>query len=236
MHLLLIFITTFLLSCAHQKLNIIKPFGYKTKWLVGSPLSHMTSDDSVEIIFPANKFGPNESGFNWAADLTPKDEYSISYEVNFADDFDFVSGGKLPGLCGGHGKAGEKPKGDEKFSARIMWRRNGKVVSYVYHLDQIGNYGDDFTWTNNGTLLQFPTSKWNKIKFTVKLNSEGKQDGSIIGYFNDQLSIEKHRLRFRESSALKIDKLCFNTFFGGNDQSWAPKSQQKIIIRNLRVE
>lgn len=52
----------------------------------------------------------------------------VSYEVAFDPDFDWVMGGKLPGLRGGalHGcSGGDQADGDNCFSARVMWRKHG---------------------------------------------------------------------------------------------------------------
>jgi hypothetical protein len=235
------FILIFLIvgGCATHPSIIERPFGFSTNWQEGSSSSHSNQDGSIEINFPAQMFGPRETGFNWASDLEPRDNYTISYDVKFSGDFDFVKGGKLPGLCGGKGKshAGIKPTGNDKLSARIMWRRTGKVVSYVYHLDQKTGYGDDFEWNSkSGEALRFLKNEWHTINFKLKLNSVSKADGSIVGSFDGVQAINRTGLRFRDSDSLKIDHLCFNTFFGGNDSSWAPSSQQTLWIRNLKVE
>lgn len=227
----------FILSGCVTREQIVKdPFGFKTQWQKGSSKTHW-HDGEMEIVFPANEFGPTRTGLNWSANIEPRDEYTISYEVKFAENFDFVKGGKLPGLCGGHGIAGERPHADDKWSARIMWRRNGKVVNYVYHADQKGDFGDDFQWVSpEAKTLQFQRNQWQKIKFTVRLNSAGNKDGSITGFFNDKSSFIKTDLKFRNSTSLRIDRLCFDTFFGGRDNSWAPASEQRLFIRSLKVE
>lgn len=52
----------------------------------------------------------------------------VSYEVAFDNDFDWVKGGKLPGLRGGSldgCSGGNQADGDNCFSTRIMWREGG---------------------------------------------------------------------------------------------------------------
>lgn len=52
----------------------------------------------------------------------------VSYEVAFDTDFDWVKGGKLPGLRGGSldgCSGGNQADGDNCFSTRIMWRQGG---------------------------------------------------------------------------------------------------------------
>ena len=53
----------------------------------------------------------------------------ISYEVAFDSGFDWVKGGKLPGLRGGpdpdHCSGGHQANGTNCFSTRLMWRGEG---------------------------------------------------------------------------------------------------------------
>ena len=76
----------------------------------------------------------------------------MSYDVQFEEGFDFVKGGKLPGLFGGEGNTGGGiPTGMDGFSARMMWRGNGRVVQYVYYPDQPEHFGHDMPWTDPAT-------------------------------------------------------------------------------------
>jgi hypothetical protein len=53
----------------------------------------------------------------------------LSYELAFDEGFDWVKGGKLPGLRGGPNpdgcSGGNEPNGTDCFSTRLMWRTNG---------------------------------------------------------------------------------------------------------------
>lgn len=231
-----IFSILFLLSGCASKDIIKKPFGFKTQWQEGSPNTKLLDDGSIQIDFLKDNIGPRYSGFNWSADLEPKDEYTISYEVKFAEDFDFVKGGKLPGFCGGKFEPGKIPNGEDAFSSRIMWRQNGRIVSYVYHMNQKSIYGDDLEWREaSGKNLLLVPGKWHKIQFTLKLNDALNANGMISASFDEKEALVRTDLKFRTTEKLKIDKLCFNTFFGGNDQSWAPNKEQTLWIRNLVV-
>ena len=57
----------------------------------------------------------------------------LSYEMAFEEGFDWVKGGKLPGLRGGLNSTGcsggKLASGMDCFSARLMWRRNGNGES-----------------------------------------------------------------------------------------------------------
>lgn len=54
----------------------------------------------------------------------------LEYEVYFPGSFDFVMGGKLPGMHGGNLQCSgysSVPNGNNCFSTRLMWRENGEV-------------------------------------------------------------------------------------------------------------
>ena len=55
-------------------------------------------------------------------DLSAARNVSLSYSVFFPADFDFVLGGKLPGLNGGHGGCSGGKSADSCFSTRLMVR------------------------------------------------------------------------------------------------------------------
>jgi hypothetical protein len=212
-------------------------FGFKPIFQVGSPLSHFQSDKQMISVFPEGLYGGQRSGFIFGAKLKPAIVKTISYEVMFNKDFDFVRGGKLPGLCGGKkATGGVRATGKSGFSARIMWRKSGRVVSYVYHANQKGKYGDDFQWRNpTSDKLFFIPGQWHKIVFTVRMNDPNKKNGEIIGYFDGKIAYQNKNFVFRTTNDFKIDRLCFHTFFGGDDLTWAPKKEENLFIKNLII-
>jgi hypothetical protein len=212
-------------------------FGYKPLFQVGSPLSHFQSAKQMVSIFPEGLYGGQRSGFVFGAKLDSAKVKTISYEVKFNKNFDFVRGGKLPGLCGGKkATGGVRATGKSGFSARIMWRKNGRVVSYVYHVNQKDKYGDNFQWKKStGDKIFFIPGQWHKIVFTVSMNDPKKQNGEIIGYFDGVVAYQNKGLVFRTTDNFGIDRLCFHTFFGGDDITWAPKKEEKLFIKNLTI-
>lgn len=72
-------------------------------------------------------------------DVTSATEVLFSYAVYFSSGFDFVRGGKLPGLYGGASadeakscSGGRQDQRDRCFSARMMWRTDGAGELYNY--------------------------------------------------------------------------------------------------------
>jgi hypothetical protein len=159
--------------------------------------------------------------------LVPRDECYVRYYIRFDPGFDFVKGGKLPGLVGGNANTGgHKPNGRDGWSARLMWRPGGKVVQYVYHPDQKGVWGDDFDWMKDGEPCHFKPGVWHCVESYMKLNTPGQHDGIIRSWLDGEKVLEISTLRFRDVGDLKIDGFYFSTFFGGGDVSWAPEKDQ----------
>lgn len=213
-----------------------KPFNFPADYVEGSSMSAFDPNGVLNVIFPSDIFGPQQSGYNFRTHLTPSDEKTISYEVKVPDNFSFVQGGKLPGLCGGYeATGGLKSNGKNGFSVRTMWRANGRLVSYVYHAEQKTKFGDDFQWmTSRGPVL-LSRSTWHQIEFRVRLNDSDKKNGTVHVKFDGAEVLNRNDFNFRTGNVFQIDKLCFNAFYGGSDLSWAPKSEQSMQIRNLTV-
>ncbi len=185
----------------------------------------------LQVHYLKNVVGP-EGGLQYLVDFSrfpidPQEDLHLRYYVRFDPDFDFMKGGKLPGLAGGtHNTGGHKPNGSDGWSARIMWRPGGKIVQYVYYPDQTTEYGDDFPWDSGGCPHYFIPGRWHCVETYVRMNTPGKKDGLIVSWLDGDLALEVKGLRFRDTPDLKIDKLYFSTFFGGNDESWAPPKDE----------
>lgn len=149
--------------------------------------------------------------------LKPCDHLHLRYHVRFAKGFDFVKGGKLPGLFGGSvGTGGHIPDGENGFTTRGMWRKNGAGEIYAYTPASVGH----------GTSLgrgnwRFIPGTWHAIEQEVVLNTPGKADGRVRVWFDEKPVLDQKGLTFRTVDTLKIEGILFSTFFGGDDTSWA---------------
>lgn len=150
----------------------------------------------------------------------PADTVFLRYQVRFPPGFDFVKGGKLPGLYGGSGGSGGQHH-DDGFSTRYMWRRGGAGEVYAY-LPGGSGFGVSLgrgSWT-------LPTGQWTDIQQGVRLNTPGRADGTLTVWVNGRQVFNQNGLTFRLTDQPRIDGLFFSTFFGGGDPSWAsPKDQ-----------
>lgn len=158
-------------------------------------------------------------GAQFFADLgmTSQDSLRLSYYVRFSKNFDFVKGGKLPGLFGGINTDGRQiPDGTNGFSTRYMWRKNGNGEVYAYLP----------TSTQHGTSIgrgnwRFKRATWHHLEQEVVLNQPGQKNGQIRVWFDGKKVLDEDKLVFRTTKDLKIEGILFSTFFGGGDVSWA---------------
>jgi hypothetical protein len=188
------------------------------------------SGKSLRVTYPAGVVG-TRGGARWHLTLEPGHrELYCAYRVRFGEGFGFVRGGKLPGLAGGEANTGgRKPDGSDGWSSRMMWRREGRAVQYVYHPDQPGIYGQDFPYDLGGSRA-FEPGRWHQVEHRVVVNTPGRTDGIIQAWFDGELALSVNGLRFRDTSDFAIDSFLFSTFFGGSGPEWAPARDETITF------
>ncbi len=163
--------------------------------------------------------------------ITPRHALRLSYAVRFSSNFDFVKGGKLPGLFGGTATSGGTiPNGTNGVSTRYMWRHNGSGEVYAY-LPGASDYGVSIGRGN----WQFIPGRWHQITQEVVLNQPNQQDGRIRVWFDGKLVLDERNLLFRTSDRLKLEGIFFSTFFGGNDASWASRRDVTVDFADFKV-
>lgn len=181
----------------------------------------------LRVRYPAGSVTPSYSrkkkapigGAQFFADLgiSPTNTLRLSYYLRFSENFDFVKGGKLPGLFGGTQVSGGKiPDGTNGFSTRFMWRRDGDGELYAY-LPTSKKYG---TSIGRGD-WQFVPGKWHHLEQEVKLNQPSSKNGEVKVWLDGKEVLDKGGLTFRTTENLKIEGIFFSTFFGGSSSSWA---------------
>ena len=176
----------------------------------------------LRVLYPKGSYGADAGGVGWRFAFGEHEAAEVRYEVRFDEEFDFVKGGKLPGLCGGPKTitGGDSVNGFEGFSARVMWRKAGRGQAYVYHMHQPSKYGDEFDFPEN---FRFVPGKATAIRLRVVMNTAGKRDGQIRIWANERLVVEQTNLQWRKGTTYGVDSILFNTFHGGGDASWAPR-------------
>ncbi len=194
------------------------------------------NDKFLRVAYPKGSVGPSEGGAQWLVEFDDSyDELYLSYKVRFGPNFDFVKGGKLPGLFGGEGNTGgDKPNGKDGWSARMMWRSGGQAVQYLYHPDQPTTYGEDLDWTA-ASAKEFPTEKWVRVTHQIVMNTPGQKNGVVRGWCDGELALERTDIRFRDVDSFAIDGFYFSTFFGGNSSDWQASKNEYVDFDDFVV-
>lgn len=164
--------------------------------------------------------------------------------------FDWVNGGKLPGLT----SAPDSPTGCvegttyDGFSARVMWKNvvdsakcadgaQCQAVSYLYFPDKTEGCG---SYKYDLPAVYFKRDTWYTLTQEVILNDvvdgQAQSNGEIKQWVNDKLVLDLTGIILRKSSNIFIDEIKMDTFFGGSDAStWAPPSDQHAYFDNFEV-
>lgn len=202
---------------------------------------------ALKAEFPAGSYrpeGPIKGGLSFYASgpesvkLDTAQAAMFGYSIYFPKGFDFVKGGKLPGLYGGDSPeealscSGGRHSPD-CFSARLMWRTDGAGELYLYNpgSDPSTGYGQSI---DRGS-YSFVPGEWTYVSQYLELNDPGQANGKIEVYVNGKLVITKTGLVLRNSAAGKIWGIMVQTFFGGHDASWATPKDQQIGFADFSV-
>ncbi|MDP2006068.1 MAG: hypothetical protein Q8K45_10370 [Rubrivivax sp.] len=174
---------------------------------------------------------PSGTGFKARLLAGGSDTATLRYRLRFADGFDFVRGGKLPGLFGGDGPSGGRmPDGRDGFSLRLMWREGGQGEVYAY-LPTSRGQGSALLHGRFG----FVPGRWHELVQAVHLNTPGRDDGRLQLWLDGRQVGSVHGLRFRDSAALRVDGVFFDVFFGGNDDSWAARADTHVDFADFAL-
>ncbi len=200
----------------------------------------MNDERYWRITCKAGEIGPERGGVGWRWPFpqpVPKTEArreaELRYTIQFEDGFEYVKGGKLPGLCGGPKTitGGDQCTGYDGWSVRIMWRRDGRGQAYAYHPRMKGKYGDEYDFPSD---FRFPIDLPIRLRLAVKMNHPNAADGSLrisvqMPEEPERIVVEELEMQWTKSQSIGVDSLLFNVFHGGNDRSWAPT--QDVAIR-----
>ena len=225
----------------YSQASASKDFDVDLKWSDGLNQGRamiLAENDNhfLRISYPAGGVGPANGGAQFIIPFEHAyNELYLSYRVRFGPHFEFVKGGKLPGLIGGKHPTGCKPDADG-FSARNMWRPDGLLVQYVYWPNQPGICGDDLPYKNATGKKLVDTDRWYHVVHRIKLNELNKNNGVLQAWVDGELLLDENSRIWRLGNAtFGIDGFYFSTFFGGNDPSWAPTTDQFVDFDDFVV-
>ncbi|KAI0628418.1 hypothetical protein C8Q77DRAFT_1076764 [Trametes polyzona] len=256
-----------------KALGVHKVTSATTHHLVQPPVPIPGADEANQLaweaiyaegsINPGNKSAP-PGGFGFylrgppefAASLRDpavNGEVVLGYDVLLQDDFDFVKGGKLPGIYGGVGDSAYNCTGGRQtdrckcFDLRLMWREDGIGELYAY-VPQAGSDTErlltvpprsiqhpDYGFSVGRGAWMFPRGRWIRVTQRVKLNDLDKENGEIEVFIDGTSVILATGLVLRtpEGPDAYVQGLHFQTFFGGHSSDWASPKEQRAWFSNV---
>lgn len=216
---------------------------------VGDKFMNILDGNTLKVTYPRGSYipsSPEQGGFQFYAQpkVFPASQITFSYKVMFPTNFNWVKGGKLPGLWIGNVGANGGNHFRDGASFRVMWRADGAAEAYLYLPKQpnksfysqpgyINNdqYGESL-WRHQ---FKFKANVWNTITLVAKINQVGRSDGSISLIINDNAKTFNGIVWTESKSVQYINGLMMHTFFGGNDVTWATPIEQNIYFKDFKV-
>ena len=224
------------------------------EWHVGEGSAR--SDDFMRIKMPQSLAGTmtdsarpdlrSGAGFLVSHSVPPSEAYSLTYRVRFPVGFDFVRGGKLPGLYGGTAPMGGKvADGENGFTARYMWIEGGDGEIYLYAPYEQNDNPHLIKKTDGATRWGLSLGKgawkfqaddqWHTVSQNIILNKPGEKNGIVEVQYDDVPVLHEEGMYFRNTDKLQIDGLCVSSFFGGNDPRYAPSSDTYVDFKDFEM-
>lgn len=151
-------------------------------------------------------------------------EATLSFDVRFGEDFQWVRGGKLHGLGPENPVTGGNAREPDRWSARIMFDGKGRSKSYLYEQSPSKKYGVGDT----SSAPVFKKGVWQKVVIRMKVNTAGKADGQFSVLVDGKEVNNQSGVKFRaqDGKDTLISSMLFSTFHGGNSPSNAPKDDK----------
>ncbi|WWC73613.1 uncharacterized protein I206_107585 [Kwoniella pini CBS 10737] len=212
------------------------------------PSTSNAPDGSNSLIanYPSGTVGLTSAGFSFYTEgshngvqVDNAKEVSFSYSVYLENGFEFVKGGKMPGLYGGTSisqakscSGGRQDNRDSCFSARLMWRTNGAGEIYDYLPVPYTNTDTGYGESIQRGAYSWATGQWTTVAMRVKLNDIGSANGEQELMVNGKSVISLKDVTFATAEGTKIYGIMAQTFFGGHTDDWASPKDQSIWFKD----
>ncbi len=185
-----------------------------------------TGHGAIRFVAPARDGASSGAGASGWLGETGHDRVYYRRYVRFAPDYDQGSlnhtGGGLAGIAGTGkwdemGKAGVRPKGDDRFTCGFEpWRDWGRVTApgymflYVYWVDMKRDR-DGHWW---GNMLEPPAERrvvpqrgeWVCLEQMIRVNDVGQPNGELAAWIDGRLYLHFEGIRWRTDERVRIKR------------------------------
>jgi hypothetical protein len=214
---------------------------------VGESQASFIDTTSIRVTYPEGSFkSPRVGGFQFkSAPTEESDEMLLRYSIYVPPDFDFVKGGKLPGLYGGEALSGGNKTGVgiTGITLRLVFRERGELEVYAYAPiskdDAISDLEDTVVNTEYGTSLMrgktnLERGMTNTIQLRVKLG-DPNEENSVIRLVVNGDTHELRNVKLRLVDTLLLTGVYFSTFFGGSTSDYSTPVEQSLVFSDFRI-
>lgn len=192
------------------------------RWVERQPGVGVNGSSAIKVTYQGYERGSER--VLAATNILPAERYELSFDVRFCPDFQFVRGGKLHGLGPLRDVTGGHPVFDENWSVRFNFGPDGRLGAYIYHQDMAGQFGL-LRWIPNFFLK---TDHYYHLRMVVQVNQPATASNGYVEIWVDgerRLVFEHLRLRASESRDSQVQRILFNTFHGGSNESFSPMDE-----------
>ncbi len=141
----------------------------------------------------------------------------LSYNIFLPADFEFSTGGTLPGFFGTttNGQFGAKPT----FQTQLLWQSAGAPQFQLKSLSE----ADDRTVAFKTWETALPRGRWVRVDQELVLNTPKQSDGVARLWLDGKLESEVKAVEIRDVAELSIAGVAGDVYFGGTNLGEAPK-------------
>jgi hypothetical protein len=111
------------------------------------------------------------------------------------------------------------------------------LVQYMYYPDKEGRFGENLAYrygNNRDNKVLVEPNKWYNIKMRIKLSENPRQKDTIMAWVNGEKVLNKKR-NLRGKKSYGINQIMFSLFFGGDDETWHTKKDEKVYFKKFVV-
>ncbi len=165
-------------------------------------------------------------GFTWLPSKLPNAKAAcLTYNVWLPEDFDFGTGGALPGLFGGETVDGSALKSKAAFSTRNAWLPDGQAQ--VRTVTAGDPKGTSYAADANG--LEFPRGRWIRLEQELVLNQPGEEDGVLRVWVDGKLRLANTTMVFRKDARSALRGVIADVHYGNGALTAMPSPKTTAL-------
>ena len=158
-------------------------------------------------------------GFTWLpSKLQTAKAACLTYSVWLPEDFNFGTGGSLPGLFGGETTDTPTLKAKAAFSARNSWTDEG--VAQVRTMTADDPKGANYSPDTSHAIL--PRGRWVRLEQEVVLNQPGEVDGVLRVWVDGKLRVANTEIMFRKDERSTLRGVIADVHYSNAAMAAAP--------------